>query len=244
LALQNHLPTLFFTFQNLWCNSIIYSFSFSISSTPPKNSSMALVITWSPIVNFLFFSKAFIHLSRTMGLFCYFGLWCVCNVNEGVLFGGVVGIVSWLLHNTFTSSCCIHPLIYPIWHTHDSSNTTKNVVKDIIPWSPCWGCHIGLSLLGFLLFILLPHPQPFVSYLLPCLLRAIGKLDIELFYELDPISLPKGFAIILPIFFLTHSHRTFCSPQSTLSIKLPCKTSPLHNIMSEFRHMSELGPLI
>jgi hypothetical protein len=132
------------------------------------------------------------------------------------LLGGVVGIVSSSSFNTFPSSCCTHPLIDPIWHTCDSSNTTKNVVKDIIPWSPRWGCHTGLYLLGFLLLILLPHLQPFVSYLLPCPLRVTGEHDIELFYELNPISLPKGLAIILPMFFLTHSQGTFCSLQSTL----------------------------
>jgi hypothetical protein len=67
--------------------------------------------------------------------------------------------------------------------------------------------------------------------LLPCPLHVTGELDIELFYELDPISLPKGLAIIFPIFFLTHSHGTFCSPQSTLSIK-----ASLQNLFSPQHH--------
>jgi hypothetical protein len=56
------------------------------------------------------------------------------------------------------------------------------------------------------------------------------EFDIEFFYKLNTFFSPKGLAIILPIFFLTHSQGTFCSLQWTFSIKLPYKNlfSPQH----------------
>ncbi len=90
---------------------------------------MTFAITWSPIVNFLFlFFVFFFTCLEQWG--CFATLVCgVSNLIEGGFAKrSVKDNLFIIVKHIHLLMLQLHPLIYTIWHTSNSSNTTKNVI--------------------------------------------------------------------------------------------------------------------
>lgn len=210
LALQNHLLALFSL--SRICDvilSIICSFTFSKKLMKFENSMITLAIAWSLVINFLLLLSAFLF---------------TCPAEWDCFAKNVQDCFLILTQHIDLLMLQIHPLIFSIWHTFNFNHPTKNIVKDFIPRNSCWRCHMGLSLVFFLLLIFLGHPQPLVPYLIPLHpLCIIGNSTLIFFVNSIQFFSLKGLWSYSQVFFFTHVCKEFCVVCS-LSIKFPCSS--------------------